>query len=143
MSERDRPINVLIVDDQPIFVDALRALLESEPGLCVIATAEDGEEALRLAESTDVDVALVDLTLPGIDGVETMRRLVDEQPELKVIAVSGRSEDVVERAAREAGASGFLLKGALHDEVAAAIVAAADDGRSFTEAQQSDHRASK
>jgi DNA-binding NarL/FixJ family response regulator len=135
MPDRDRPINVLIVDDQPIFVDALRALLESEPGLCVIATAEDGEEALRLASTTEVDVALVDLSLPGMDGLETTRRLVDERPSLKVIAVSGRSEDSVERAAREAGATRFLLKGALHDEIASAIVDAADP-RSFTEAQQ-------
>jgi DNA-binding NarL/FixJ family response regulator len=142
MPDRSRPINVLIVDDQPIFVDALRALLESEPGLCVIATAEDGEEALRVADTTDVDVALVDLSLPGIDGLETTRRLVGARPSLKVIAVSGRSEDSVERAAREAGATGFLLKGALHDEIATAIVDAAG-GQSFTEAQHWNHRASK
>jgi DNA-binding NarL/FixJ family response regulator len=121
-----QPIRVLLVDDEPMFVEAVRALLEADGRVRVVASAVNGAEAVELAGSEHPDVALVDLALPGMDGYEITRRLLAEEPSLRVIAVSGLAQADAEPAAVAAGASGFLLKGALHDEIADAIVAAAD-----------------
>jgi len=122
MPEHALPVRVLLVDDQPMFVEALRALLETDGRVDVIATAANGADALDLARSARPDVALVDLTLPGLDGVETTRRLVEGMPGLRVVVLSGRSDDA--HAALAAGATRFLAKGGLHGEIADAIVAA-------------------
>jgi NarL family two-component system response regulator LiaR len=116
-------IRVLLVDDESIFLHALRALLEHDPRVVVVGAAQSAPEALELAAEVRPDVVLVDLTLPGMDGYETTRRLLARSPDLKVIALSGHDE--AEAAALEAGAAGFLYKGGLHEEVADAIVAAA------------------
>jgi len=116
-------IRVLLVDDESIFLHALRALLEHDSRLEVVGAAQSAAEALDLAAKVQPDVVLIDLTLPGMDGFETTRRLIADSPDIKVIAVSGQDE--AEGAAREAGATSFLYKGGLHDEVAEAIVQAA------------------
>jgi len=120
-----QPIRVLLVDDEPMFVEAVRALLEADGRVRVVAAADNGVEALELASAEHPDVALVDLALPGMDGYEITRRLLAEEPSLRVIAVSGLAPADAEPAAAAAGASGFLFKGALHSEIAEAIVAAA------------------
>jgi NarL family two-component system response regulator LiaR len=114
-----------LVDDESIFLAALRALLEHDSRMEVVGTAETSAQALALAAKTHPDVVLIDLALPGIDGFETTRRLLAESPSLKVIAVSGLSNEEAEDRARAAGATTFLYKGGLHDEIAEAIVAAA------------------
>jgi DNA-binding NarL/FixJ family response regulator len=116
-------IRVLLVDDESIFLHALRALLEHDERMEVVGAAQNALEALDLAARVHPDVVLIDLTLPGMDGFETTRRLLADSPELKVIAVSGHDE--AEEDARAAGAAAFLYKGGLHDEVAEAIVQAA------------------
>jgi DNA-binding NarL/FixJ family response regulator len=116
------PIRVLLVDDEPMFLEALRALLETDTRVAVIASARNGVDALALARSERPDVALVDLTLPGGDGFETTRRLIAEAPPIKVVVISGLSDGSELHAAREAGAARFLLKGGLHGEIADAIV---------------------
>jgi two-component system, NarL family, response regulator DesR len=108
-----------------MFADALRALLESDTRITVVGAAANGVAALELAEAEHADVALVDIAMPGIDGLETTRLLRAAQPGLKVIVISGLAGKEVEQSALDAGASAFLLKGDLHDEVAAAIVRAA------------------
>jgi DNA-binding NarL/FixJ family response regulator len=120
-----QPIRVLLVDDEPMFVEAVRALLEADGRVRVVAAADNGVEALELASAEHPDVALVDLALPGMDGYEITRRLLAEEPSLRVVAVSGLAPAEAEPAAAAAGASGFLFKGALHGEIAEAIVAAA------------------
>ncbi len=118
------PVRVLLVDDQPMFVEALKALLESDDRVDVVAATDNGAHAIELAATSRADVAIVDLNLPGLDGVETTRLLVERTPELRVVVVSGRSEGTEEQAALDAGAACFLYKGGLHDEIANAIVAA-------------------
>ncbi|HEV7134453.1 MAG TPA: response regulator transcription factor [Gaiellaceae bacterium] len=122
MPKQALPVRVLLVDDQPMFVEALRALLETDERVDVVATADNGIDAIDLATTALPDVVLVDLTLPGLDGVETTRRLVEDLPGMRVVVLSGRAEDA--GAALEAGASRFLAKGGLHGEIADAIVAA-------------------
>jgi two-component system response regulator DesR len=118
------PIRVLLVDDQPMFVEALRALLETDDRVDVIATTNNGTDALALAATERPDVALVDLALPGLDGCETTRMLIASRPEIRVVVLSGRSGRADAQAALDAGATRFLLKGGLHEEIADAIVEA-------------------
>jgi DNA-binding NarL/FixJ family response regulator len=118
-------IRVLLVDDESMFVAALRALLEHDARLEVVGAAHNAADALELATEARPDVVLIDISLPGVDGFETTRRLLERRPDLKVIVVSGLSDASAESAALEAGATQFLFKGGLHEEIAEAIVAAA------------------
>ncbi|HEY1365993.1 MAG TPA: response regulator transcription factor [Gaiellaceae bacterium] len=115
------PVRVLIVDDHPIFAEALKALLEQEDGLLVVGTAGTAVEGLELAASADADVVLMDHGLPGMDGIEAIRRLRARQPWTRVVLVSGRAGEVA-AAAREAGAMAVLYKGNLHTEVAEIVL---------------------
>jgi DNA-binding NarL/FixJ family response regulator len=113
---------VLLVDDEPMFLEALQALLETDARVAVVASADNAVDAIALALSERPDVALVDLTLPGASGFETTRRLIAEAPPIKVVVISGLSDGTEAGAAHDAGAARFLLKGGLHDEIADAIV---------------------
>jgi DNA-binding NarL/FixJ family response regulator len=115
---------VLLVDDEPMFLEALQALLETDSRVIVVAAADNGVDAIVLARKEHPDVALVDLTLPGASGFETTRRLIAEAGPIKVVVISGLSDGSEANAAHDAGASRFLLKGGLHDEIADAIVEA-------------------
>jgi DNA-binding NarL/FixJ family response regulator len=118
------PIRVLLVDDEPMFLEALTALLEHDERISVVATADSGEVAVELARERRPDVALVDLAMPGLDGFALTRELVRSEPATRVVAVSGLSSPHDAERALDAGASGFLLKGGLYNEIADAIVAA-------------------
>ncbi|HEY2371640.1 MAG TPA: response regulator transcription factor [Gaiellaceae bacterium] len=117
------PIRVLLVDDEPMFLAALRALLEHDKRISVVATAGSGEEAVLLARVRKPDVALVDLAMPGLDGFDLTRELVAGEAGPRVVAVSGLSNPLDAERARDAGASSFLLKGDLFGEIAETIVA--------------------
>ena len=106
-----------------MFVEALRALLATDERVDVIGATDNGADALELAAAKCADVALVDLALPGFDGLETTRLLIESQPELRVVVLSGSAVGNDAQAALDAGATCFLLKGDLHDEIADAIVA--------------------
>ena len=115
------PVRVLIVDDHPVFAQALRALLEDQDEILVVGTAGTAIEALELAASSDADVVLMDHGLPGMDGIEATRRLRASQPWTRVVLVSGRAHEVGHEA-REAGAMAVLHKGNLHAEVAEIVL---------------------
>jgi DNA-binding NarL/FixJ family response regulator len=120
-------IRVLLVDDEPMFLEALLALLEHDDRIEVVATTETSEQAVELAEANRPVVALVDLAMPGLDGFELTRRLIACAQSPRVVAVSGLSNPQDASRALEAGASRFLLKGGLYDEIAEAIVAASGE----------------
>lgn len=113
---------MLLVDDEPMFLEALKALLEADVRVDVVAVADNGSDAIELAATVRADVALVDLALPGIDGLETTRLLLARAPSIKVVVMSGLSDGSAADAARDAGAARFLFKGGLHGEIADAIV---------------------
>ena len=122
MTGTPQPVRVLLVDDEPMFLEALKALLGADERVTVVAVAGNGPDAVALALEEKPDVALVDLALPGIGGLETTRLLLAQTPELKVVVLSGRSDGTGASDAHEAGATHFLFKGGLHDEIADAIV---------------------
>ena len=110
-----QPIRVLLVDDQPVFLEALRLFLEQDARVQVVAVAADGGEAIELVQQQSPQVVVMDLGLPGIDGLEATRRLLEVQPETAVIVLTGRSGDGLAADARSAGAVGFLTKGGIDE----------------------------
>ncbi len=117
-------IRVLLVDDHDLFRSGLRRLL-AEHGLSDIAEAASGEEALAAIADLAPDVVIMDLTMPGLSGVETTRRLAESAPGARVLVltVSDDQEDVLEAIA--AGADGYLLKSASPEEIVSGVEAAA------------------
>jgi DNA-binding NarL/FixJ family response regulator len=119
------PVRVVIVDDHRLFVDALALLLGHDDRLEVIGTAGDGRTAIDLAVAEHAEVAVIDVRMPEIDGLECARRLRVRSPETRVILVTGADEPRLQQEAEEAGAVALLRKGALHDQLKEAILAAA------------------
>jgi DNA-binding NarL/FixJ family response regulator len=117
------PVRVLLVDDQAMFVAAVHALLEHDDRIEIVGDATNGPQAIELADALRPDVALVDLDLPLLDGYETTRRLLAQDPALRVVVVSGMTGTSVAERVADAGATGYLFKGGLHGEIADAIVA--------------------
>src|SRR5207302_4837707 len=118
---QQNPIRVVIVDDHRLFVDAVTLLLEDDNRLDVIGTAGDGPTAIELAVQGHADVAVIDVRMPEVDGLETARRLRSRSPETRVILVTGLDEPELVQQARAAGAVALLEKGALHDQLKEAI----------------------
>lgn len=119
------PVRVVIVDDHRLFVDALALLLGHDDRLDVIGTASDGPTAIDLAVDGNAEVAVIDVRMPEVDGIETAKRLKKRRPETNVILVTGLDEPQIEEQAKEAGAVALLKKGALHDQLKDAIIEAA------------------
>ncbi len=115
------PIRVLVADDQQIVRDGLAMLLGLLDGIEVVGTACDGEEALAIAASSGADVVLMDLRMPGTDGVQATLRLRAEQPQVGVLVLTTYADDESLLPALEAGARGYLTKDTDADTIAAAI----------------------
>ncbi|TYB63205.1 response regulator transcription factor [Nonomuraea sp. PA05] len=111
------PLRLLIADDHPIVRDGLRAALGGEPDLEIVGEAADGEEAVRLAGRLAPDIVLMDLRMPGLDGVSAIRLLSGTGP--RVLVLTTFDTDVLP--ALEAGASGYLLKDAPPEELVRAV----------------------
>ena len=122
---QESPVRVVIVDDHRLFVDALALLLGHDDRLEVIGTASDGPTAIELAVDGGAEVAVIDVRMPEVDGIETAKRLKKRRPETSVILVTGLDDPHVAESAKEAGAAALLKKGALHDQLKEAILEAA------------------
>lgn len=118
-------IRLLIADDHPVVRAGLVGLLSDEPGFEVVGEASDGLQAARIAEATSPDVVLMDLRMPGGDGVEATAAIV-AQGDAKVLILTTYESDDQILAAIEAGASGYLLKAAPQDEIIAGIRSVAE-----------------
>jgi DNA-binding NarL/FixJ family response regulator len=112
---------VLIVDDQALVRVGLRKILESEPETSVVGEAADGEEAVAQAHRLRPDVVLMDIRMPVLDGIEATRRIVLMQPATRVLILTTFGLDGYVYDALRAGASGFMLKDAPPEEIAAAV----------------------
>jgi DNA-binding NarL/FixJ family response regulator len=121
----DDPIRVLLADDQRVVREGLAMLLDLLPGVEVVGTAADGEEAVRLALARAPDIVLMDLRMPRCDGIEATRRLAQERPETRVIALTTYADEPTVLNALRAGARGYLTKDAGAEEIAHAIEAVA------------------
>lgn len=118
-------ITVLVAEDHPLVRRGIVGFLGTQPDLAVVAEAGDGVEAVRLAVEHRPDVAIVDLQLPRLDGVETIRRLSRDCPGTRVVVLTSHSSDTDIFPAIHAGALSYLLKEATPDELADAVRAAA------------------
>ena len=103
-------IRLLLADDHRLVVEALRALLASDPRLEIVGAAYDGQQAVELAAELEPDVVLMDIAMPVLDGIEATRRITDANPDIRVLMLTGSDWNVDSSRAREAGASGFILK---------------------------------
>jgi DNA-binding NarL/FixJ family response regulator len=121
-------IRIAIADDHPVVREGLVAMLETEPDFEVVGTAATGAEAAALVARVDPDVMLLDLELPELDGVGVLRRLAAEAARVRVIVFTVFATDERIIAAVEAGAAGYLLKGAPRGELFAAVRTVAAGG---------------
>jgi len=119
------PIRVLLADDQRVVREGLEMLLGLLPGIEVVGTAADGEEAVRLAVARAADVVLMDLRMPRVDGIEAIRRLTARGDRPRAIALTTYADDASVLGALRAGARGYLTKDAGAEEISRAISAVA------------------
>ncbi len=103
-------IRVVVIDDYPLVRDGLAAALEIDPGIKVVARAADGDEGLRLVHEHKPDIVLLDITMPGMGGLEMLRRLRDELPDVRALVLTANADAETLFEAVTAGASGYLGK---------------------------------
>ncbi len=114
-------LTVLLVDDHALVRKGFRRILEDDPGIFVVGEASEGEEAVRLALELKPKVVVMDCALPGINGIDAIRRIRAEMPGATVLMLSMHSEDTLVRQALEAGARGYILKNALELDLVSAV----------------------
>jgi DNA-binding NarL/FixJ family response regulator len=114
-------LTVLLVDDHALVRKGFRRMLEDDAAISVVGEASEGEEAVRLALELKPKVVVMDCALPGISGIDAMRRIRAKMPDATVLMLSMHSEDTLVRQALEAGARGYILKNALELDLISAI----------------------
>jgi DNA-binding NarL/FixJ family response regulator len=114
-------IRILVADDHKIVREGLRRLLDAAEGLEVAAEAADGDQALALVRTNDYDVALIDMSMPGLSGMDLIKRLKLEKPKLRLLVLSMHGEQQYAARALKAGASGYLNKDSAADLLVTAI----------------------
>ena len=114
-------LRILIADDHPVFRDGIRALLDAAPSTTIIAEATTGNEAVALAEQHHPDVILMDLKMPGMNGVAATRHILERNPDMRVLVVTMFEDDASVFTAMRAGARGYVLKDATKEELLRAI----------------------
>ena len=120
------PIRVLIADDHPLFRDGLTAMLQAADDTELTGAATDGLQAVELALHGQPDVVVMDLHMPGMDGIEATRRIVADSPHIAVVVLTMFDDDESVFSAVRAGARGYLLKGADQEQILRAVYAAAN-----------------
>ncbi|MEQ3540142.1 response regulator transcription factor [Pseudonocardia tropica] len=121
----DEPVRVLLADDHPVYRDGLAVLLASVPGIEVVGVAADGAEAVARAADTAPDVVVMDVRMPGLDGIAATREITTAAPSTGVVVLTMSEEDATVFAAMRAGARGYLLKGANQAEIVRAVTGVA------------------
>jgi DNA-binding NarL/FixJ family response regulator len=120
-------INILLVDDHKLMREGLRTLIAEQPDMKVIAEAEDGASAVQLAARLSPDIIIMDISMPGLNGIEATRQILSANPISKVIALSMHLECRIVLEMLHAGASGYLLKECAFDEVIRAVATVASN----------------
>ena len=123
-------IRILLVDDHTVVREGMRALLERQPDMTVVAEAADGRESVQVAEEQCPDVVVMDVAMPGMNGIEATRRILAARPRTGVVILSMHQDESYVLRSLKAGAKGYLLKDSPQADVVAAI-RAVSQGRSF------------
>lgn len=124
---QEETVKVLVVDDQAPFRNAAKTVVRLTPGFEVVGEAESGEQAVELAASLHPDLVLMDINLPGIDGIEAVRRITSESPGTVAFLVSTIKENDLPSDARSCGAAAFISKETLEPSVLASLWEARGD----------------
>ncbi|AJC61117.1 response regulator transcription factor [Streptomyces sp. 769] len=127
----DRPIRVIVADDQAAVRDGLVTILDHEPDIDVVGSAADGATAVELARHLTPAVVLMDLRMPGVDGIAATRTLAALDPAPAVLVLTTYADDASIVGALQAGAAGYLTKSAGRAQIVSAITATADGHRTF------------
>jgi len=114
-------IRIVLADDHKIILDGLHSLLEKNPAYDVVGSATDGLTAVRLFRESGADLAIIDVTMPGLNGIEATRRILEESPKARVIVLSMHADGRYIAEALKSGASAYLLKESAFQELSAAI----------------------
>jgi DNA-binding NarL/FixJ family response regulator len=122
-------IKILIADDHAMFRDGIIALLENERGLQPVGSASNGHEAIAQVGRLAPDIALIDVVMPILNGLEATSRIMDEYPDVRVIALGERQDTVTMARVAMSGALGYVLKGCAFSELVRAIFMVAETGR--------------
>jgi two-component system response regulator DegU len=126
-----RPIRVLIVDDHDLFREGLRQLIETDDGIEVVGEAADGQEAIERVKALNPDVVLMDISMPGLDGIRATEYIVRHHPNTHVIMLTMYQDDEYVIHAIRAGAKSYLVKSSKPDELLRAIRVVAEGGASI------------
>lgn len=124
----EEPIRVLLVDDHPVVVEGVRALLGRDPGICIVATAVNGAEAVREVERRQPDLVIMDIHMPILDGLEATRRIRALGGATQVIVLSGSEKTEYVAEVMRSGARGYLLKDCIATEIVTAVRVVAGGG---------------
>ena len=119
-------IRVLAADDHPVFLDGLRLLLDSSPGITVVGVATDGRQLVEFAATTQFDVAVVDLDMPELDGAAATRELLDRSPGAAVLVLTMHADAGSVSRVLRAGARGYVLKGSGQGAIVRAVAVVAE-----------------
>jgi DNA-binding NarL/FixJ family response regulator len=125
------PIRILIADDQRLFRQGLRSLLDQEEGLTVVGEAADGQDAFTLAQEINPDIILMDVEMPKLNGIQALRLILERKPEAKVLMLSVLDDDERVKEAIVSGAIGYIMKDADHNEFVR-IIKSAYEGKKIT-----------
>ncbi|MDR8389620.1 response regulator transcription factor [Aliifodinibius sp. S!AR15-10] len=125
-------IQIMIADDHKIIRDGIKSMLENKHGFDIVAEATDGEEAIAQCADTGIDLIIMDVNMPGKNGIEATQHIKRKYPEIKILALTMMKEDEHIRQMIQAGASGYILKNSGSDELVEAIEKVMDDKHYFS-----------
>jgi two-component system response regulator NreC len=114
-------VRILIVDDHPLTRSGLKSAVSGEADLVVVGEAVDGNDAIAKVDELKPDLVIMDITMPGLDGISATKRITDEHPEVKVLILSMHEEALFAKNAFKAGAAAYLLKDSVPEEILVAI----------------------
>ena len=129
----EREFKIIIVDDHKIFREGLAFMISKMKGFEVVGEASNGKEFLDLLEKTAVDIVLMDISMPGIDGIDATSRALEKHPELKIIALTMFGDEEYYYKMIQAGVSGYILKESGKDELSAALTSIAAGENYFSQ----------
>jgi DNA-binding NarL/FixJ family response regulator len=124
----DKTLRILMADDHPIVLAGLKALVQGDPGMCVVGEARDGRTAQRLASSLQPDVIVLDISMPEVSGAEVARALLAEQPDRRILMLTVHEDRATLRQLLHLGVAGYLVKRSAADELLRAIHVVAEGG---------------